>query len=642
VKGTRWILGLGVGLGLAHGLAWPAAAGADEELAPASGGALAVQADPPRLVLGGDAGAELRIAAPPEVDELSVTCNAGKVEAVRRLPGGGFTARYKAPPERYPQVAIVSAVGRGAAGAVDGWLAIPLSGQGDARVDGEPGSRVTLRIGGRLFGPAPVGADGFALVPVIVPPGLREGHVGFHARELEVPETSLVHAALDRQAVLADRAEALRVLVYVVAPHGAARRGDPPVVEASRGTVALRPREVGAWEGSWTLPPGPPGEERLTVRLPGQPASREALKVAVGPGPAASVILGLDRTTLVAGQADEVRVTARGYDAAGNPSPSPIALSADAGALSRPEEAGSGEVRAVLRVPPRFAGRGKVLVEARLGGGGASTSRVVSLAPGPAAHMTLSPGSGGVRADGRAEVVLTLEVRDRFDNPVADPPRLESSWGAPPALEPAGPGCWSVRYRPQAVVERRTVHLTAALQDASADAGLLLSPSPARQVSAFAGGGGTAALSEGAAGGHLLLGAELPAPDVLSPGAAAAAWRLELVGLAIGGGDGRRTAAAILAGPVLKESLAALRWYAGATAGVLLDQALDPGRRRAGLGLAGRLLLGVTLPRRGAAAPFLELGLLGGAGSPGGSFGALQLTLGVRLDLYRDADGRGE
>ena len=613
------------------------AARADEEISPASGGALGVQADPPRLVLGRDAGADLRIAVPPEVEELSVTCSAGKVENVRRLPGGGFTAHFRAPPERYPQVAIVSAVGRGAALAVDGWLAIPLFGQGDARVPGEPGSMVTLRIGAQSFGPARVADDGYALVPVVVPPGLREGHLGFHALDLLVPETSLIHAALDRQAVLADRTEVLRLWVYEVAPHGTSRRGDPPVVEVSRGTVALHPREAGAWEGTWTLPAGPPGEERLTVRVDGVPASREVLKVAIAPGPAAAVSLAIDRTTLVAGQGDEVQLTARGYDAAGNPSIGPIVLSADVGALTRPEEGGAGEVRAMLRVPPRYAGRGQVQVQARAGG--ASAARTVALRPGPAARMTLAPDGASVRADGRSEVVLSLEVRDRFDNPVAEPPRLQASWGPPPALEPAGLGCWSVRYRPPAADERRTVHLTAKLEEAYADAGLLLLPSPDRQVSLFAAGGGLAALRGGVAGGQLLLGAELPAPEVLSPRPdVAAAWRLELVGLTAGGGDERRSTAAILAGPALKGGVPTLRLYTSGTAGVLLDQAeTRSGSQRAGLGVAGRVAAGAALARRGAA-PFLELALLFGAGSPAGPFGALQLSLGLRFDLYRDAD----
>jgi hypothetical protein len=50
------------------------------------------------------------------------------------------------------------------------------------------------------------------------------------------------------------------------------------------------------------------------------------------------------------------------------------------------------------------------------------------------------------------------------------------------------------------------------------------------------------------------------------------------------------------------------------------------------------LALGASLPRR-RPAPFLELALLGGAGGPAGAFSALTLTLGLRLDLFRDATG---
>ena len=267
---------------------------ADEPFTPGAGGALAIGAIPAQLVLGSDASAELRIAAPPAVDELSVTASAGKIEGLRRLPGGGFAARYRPPPERYPQVAILAAVGRAGAGALDGWLALPLAGQGDARVPGEPGSDVSLRIGGRSFGPGRVGTDGIAIIPVVVPPGVRQAHRGFTPVDLHVPETSLVHVVADRQVLQADRAETVRVFAYVVAPHGAAWKGDPPVVEVTRGTLALQPREPGAYVGTWTLPPGPAGEERAAVRLEGLPASRALLRVTVLPGPPAAVALALD------------------------------------------------------------------------------------------------------------------------------------------------------------------------------------------------------------------------------------------------------------------------------------------------------------------------------------------------------------
>ncbi len=116
----------------------------------------------------------------------------------------------------------------------------------------------------------------------------------------------------------------------------------------------------------------------------------------------------------------------------------------------------------------------------------------------------------------------------------------------------------------------------------------------------------------------------------------APAWRLELLALTSGGADERRIAGALLAGPALKGTLPRLLWTVSGTAGALVDESeAGSGARRAGVGIAGKVALGAALPRR-RASPFLELALLGGAGGAAGPFGALTLTLGLRLDLFRD------
>ena len=192
---------------LALWAALAAAAGtrAEDPAPPGSGGALRISADPPRLELGKDDGCELRILAPPDLEEVTVSASAGRIESVRRVPGAGFIARYRAPADHVPRVAIVAALAHGPRGVEDGWLAIPMAGRGTAKVHAAPGTPVTLRVGDREFGPALADASGLALVPVVVPPGIREAHQGFRPIELPVPETPLLHAVADRAEVRADR-----------------------------------------------------------------------------------------------------------------------------------------------------------------------------------------------------------------------------------------------------------------------------------------------------------------------------------------------------------------------------------------------------------------------------------------------------
>src|SRR6266511_2568433 len=406
---------------------------------PAAGGALRVTAQPPRLVLGRDQGTDLHVAAPPDVEELSVTASAGRVDAVRRLPGGGFAARYHAPSDHVPRVAFVSAVAHGARAIEDGWLAIPMSGEGDARVRGAPGTEVTLRIGDRTFGPRRAGEDGVAVIPIVVPPGVREGHQGFRPIDLRVPETPLLHAVADRAAVRADREEKVRVVAYVVAPHGAARRGDAPVFEPSRGTVSVVEREAGAYQASWTLPPGPAGDERLTIRLPAAPASRAVLRVEAAAGPPAVVAVSFDREAIDAG-GEPASVTARALDAAGNPVPAALALEARGGDLT--------DVGA--RRPRSFAGtacaRRCSASRSRIGMGTGSRRRRSSRRSGGASSPSPSarPGSSRCATSPRRSRGRSTSRSRRAPATPARPPRRSSRRPGPRSSSRGAPASRSI------------------------------------------------------------------------------------------------------------------------------------------------------------------------------------------------------
>jgi hypothetical protein len=593
----------------------------------AGGGTLRVTASPRRLVLGQDGGAELRIAAPPDVLELAVTTTAGTIKAVTRLPHGGFTARYVPPAERYPRVAIVAALGRTAAGAlVDGWIAIPLHGHGKARIRARPGSALTLRIGDRDFGPVVADANGRATVPVVVPPGVREGHHGFRPVDLGVPETSLVHAIGDRAQVRADEATEVRFRAYVVAPHGAARRGDVPTLEATRGTWAFSTREPGAIEGVWKLPPGPAGEARLVASLPGAPASRAVVRVETLPGPPAAVALAFDRAALVAGRDGDVALTVKVLDAAGNPTRAAVSLASDAGALSAPAEQVPGVHVASLSVPPRFGGRATVNVTARVDGTALTATAALPLEPGAPATARLA--DGVVVANGE-ERALRLAIVDGWDNPVAAVPTVAIAHGDVLSVQAVERGVYLVRYRPAAVARRMPVTLAADVSGVRAEAELLLVP-PRR--------GPTFAASAGILGGR-----GFEAPSLAFAAERSTEWLDERLALRLetrlaGWGEhGDHALTAVLAGVSAGRELSP-RLELWTTAGMGL--ALGWASREGGDAVAASPAAGLTvgLGRRTTwGTPFLELGALAaGELVPGrGPAAAVTLGLGVRFDLSR-------
>jgi hypothetical protein len=442
-------------------------------------------------VLGRDDGCELRVTAPPQVEELSLTASAGRIENVRRLPGGGFTARFRAPAERVPQVAIVSALGRSVNGLDDGWIAIPLSGEGDARVRGEPGSPVTLRVGDRTFGPVTAGPDGVAIVPVVVPPGVREAHQGFRPIDLRVPEKPLLHVVQDRTIVRADREEKVRVLAYVVAPHGVARRGDQPAFEPTRGTVAVTEREPGAFQAVWTLPRGAAGEERLTVRLPFAPASRSVLRVDAAAGPPAVVAVSFDRDALVAGSEAAV-VTARVLDGGGNVVAADLELSAHGALLSEVQVRRPGEVVARLSAGPILSAD-EAVVTAAAEGVGISGARALPLRPGAPAGARFHPREPVLRSDGTREALLRVSVADRYGNPVAASPVVTAARGRVLEVAERARGEYAVRYVGPAVERASPEELVARVGPVRAVAAPVLAPpGPALLVSGRAGAAGDA------------------------------------------------------------------------------------------------------------------------------------------------------
>lgn len=593
-----------------------------DEARPASGGTLRITLDPPRLELGNERSAELRVAAPPSVEEIELTASAGRIEQVRRLPGGGFVARYRPPPQRVPQVAIVAAQARTARGLEDGWLAIPMSGRGDARVRAAPGSEITLRVGERSFGPAMAGPDGVAVVAVVVPPGVREAHQGFRPLDLRIPETPLLHAVADRTRVHADREERVRIMAYVVAPHGAARSGDAPRFEPTRGTVSAAEREPGAFVATWTLPPGAAGEERVVVRLPAAAASRAVLRVEAAVGPPAVVAVTCDRDALVAG-GEAATVTARALDAAGNLTPAALKLAVRGAVLTRVVERRPGEISGTIAAGTRLEGA-QAVVTAIASGLGISGIRAVPLRPAEPAAAAFEP-VGVVRGDGARPALLRLTVEDRYGNRIRSAPEVEARRGRVAGVEARKDGGWDVRYVAPAAERPAPDEIVARLGPAHALATPLVAPPrPALELSHWMGprldlAGGSNAFAVGAAGERPL--------DVAAALARGFDLALRLEGEVARGTPGGPLGA-VLAGVAAHRAIGARAGLtASASAGVALGGGAAP---------AARLALGVGL-RLGAVRPFLETSFLAARGGPAGLPAAgISGGLTIALDAPRE------
>lgn len=122
---------------------------------------------------------------------IQVAVNVGKMDPPEKVGQGKYRAVYHLPTTKFPQSAIV-AVWRetGPDAAVD-FLRIPLSARTKLPFKAKIGAEVRVFIGDERFGPVSADRKGQAVIPIVVPPGVREVNVETSAA-LEKKKTSVV------------------------------------------------------------------------------------------------------------------------------------------------------------------------------------------------------------------------------------------------------------------------------------------------------------------------------------------------------------------------------------------------------------------------------------------------------------------
>jgi hypothetical protein len=399
--------------------------------------------------------------------EPQLSVNAGHFEKLHRVADDAFEADYLPPEEPIPRVAIATAVAAGKFG----WLAIPLWGAGDALVKTRKHAQISVQIGDQTFGPAEANAEGDALVPVIVPPGVNEAFHGKRAIDLHVPKTQTLQLALGAQRVLADRAQAVQLFVAVVTPKGEPRRDARFVIGATRGEVGM-PRETspGLYEAILTIPAGLIGQVAVRAALTDAPKFVSQASVALDPGPAKTVSLTGDATQAVAGESP-LSMTASARDAAGNASPEQLKFEASFGTVAA-SASSVGQWLLTVTLPPEF--RGKKSVDIVASGEKARDAKTLQLLPAAPSKVSFSGPPRTIRADGHSAIRVPLQVSDDFGNPAQATPKISANQGTA-ALESNG-GALYASYVPPLLNEPSQAMLAAKLGGSTANAELQLLP----------------------------------------------------------------------------------------------------------------------------------------------------------------------
>jgi len=313
-----------------------------------------VRAEPARLRLDVDSTAELTFRAAAGVP--SVECSAGEVDQLHETASGEWQARWRAPATLIPQVALIVA----RSGETVGFVALPLSGGGDAEVQTRPGAVVSVKIGDRTFGPIRAGAKGKAVVPVVVPPGVDFAREGARLIDLHVPRTRTVQLAPLAREIPVDRDREVEIAVAAVTRAGEPLRDAPPRLTVSRGEVgAVKALAPGLYRARWRIPAGPPGQALVRATVSGDPSPSE-IAVRLVPGEISSIELHALHDIAVAGGA-AIELSALALDSAGNPTDEPVDFSASTGVLST---SASGEGRYRLLLTPPLGASSELIVTA--------------------------------------------------------------------------------------------------------------------------------------------------------------------------------------------------------------------------------------------------------------------------------------
>ncbi|MFO0581368.1 MAG: hypothetical protein U0229_03770 [Anaeromyxobacter sp.] len=287
-------------------------------------GTIELEATPPAPVKGRDASVALRLtvrdaagaldeaAAPPEI-----VASSGRVVELAGDGPGRFRARYEPARARYPEVAVLFALSPRCAQCATpravGALILPLAAAIDLPGESEPGTRTTVAIGGRTFGPVVAGDDGRFRVPIVVPPGSRATALSVDALgntkrtelDLGLPQVDRLACAAWPRALAADgRAEAF---LWCAAAEAAGEPARSPELQLKATAGELGPlAEVhpGLLRARFRAPRGAgPGEARLLVSYPaGGPASRDEQAIALGKGGPERLDVALAREPVIPGE----------------------------------------------------------------------------------------------------------------------------------------------------------------------------------------------------------------------------------------------------------------------------------------------------------------------------------------------------
>lgn len=329
-----------------------------------SGGELRVEPSADHLVLGDQSQLSVTVTSPADAREVRLTSNVGRVSAAERKGPGRFEALYTPPEQFYPQVAIIVASAAVRGKPTLGWTVLRLWGKGNARVTTRPNTKVSVRIGKSSHGPVRADRSGVAVVPVVVPPGIKHGWDGQRQVNLNLPPMNHLHIMAPSPRLPGVEAQRVPLYLFTVNDGGGPRADSRPVVDAFGGRVQPAAVSPGVWRATVTVPAGKPAKLELTATIAGEPASEARLQLERTTGPPAR--LSIEVPKLAGPAVSPLRVSVKVTDALGTPVEARVQGSCDEGSFEAFVRRAPGRFEALWR-PPGKPERSHALLKVRAG-----------------------------------------------------------------------------------------------------------------------------------------------------------------------------------------------------------------------------------------------------------------------------------
>jgi len=215
---------------------------------------------------------------------LQVSCNVGRLDPLQEMGQGRYQIRYHPPGDPFPQVAIIlvsspklSRMDRIAVARA----VIPITARIELPGRTEPGTRMSMSIAGKRYGPVRADNLGKFTLPILVPPGYgrakatsvdRAGNKKTRSVDLFLPETNQLGLWAWPSSLQADGLARSRILITSIDRFGMLKDRTHLRAKARRGTIGkLRRLDRGLFEAYYQAPASlGDGKDRIDLFLSGK------------------------------------------------------------------------------------------------------------------------------------------------------------------------------------------------------------------------------------------------------------------------------------------------------------------------------------------------------------------------------------